>query len=323
MINAFRSLVQHNLAAKILSLSVAIVLWGYVMNDQNPTIEGSFTVNVRLVNAPEGYNITQDTDTVKLKVKGARSLFVANKASDFDAYVDLADAQSGVNAYKIHTVLPQGFELISLSTDTIDVTLDKLISRRVRADININGTPADGMTLAGVSQASDTVTVYGAESVVKNVARVIGYIGLTAKNDADFSLNVPLTAINADGREVQGVTLKQSTMPVKIQLARGLTKKIVAIKVPTADDLAAGLDMVSLKSDPAKIEIAGDEKNIAKIDYIETEKIDLKDITKDTERTVKLVLPEGVTVTNREVTVHIAVKSVNANTNADVKPKTE
>ena len=317
MINAFRSLVQHNLAAKILSLLVAIVLWGYVMNDQNPTIEGSFTVNVRLANAPEGYNITQSDDTVKLKVKGARSLFVANKAGDFDAYVDLADAQSGHNAYKIHTVLPQGFELVSLSADTIDVTLDKLISRRVRADININGTPADGMTLAGVSQASDTVTVYGPESVVKNVARVIGYIGLTAKNDTDFSLNVPLTAINADGREVQGVTLKQAAMPVKIQLARGLTKKIVAIKAQTADDLPAELEMVSLKTDPVKIEIAGDEKNISSIDYVETEKIDLKDITKNTDKTVKLVLPEGVTVTNREVTVHIVVKSASA------KPKTE
>ena len=37
MISSFRSLIQRNLAAKIASILVAVILWGYVMNDQNPS----------------------------------------------------------------------------------------------------------------------------------------------------------------------------------------------------------------------------------------------------------------------------------------------
>ena len=35
------SLVQHNLLAKLAALIVAVVLWLYVMNDQNPSMEAS------------------------------------------------------------------------------------------------------------------------------------------------------------------------------------------------------------------------------------------------------------------------------------------
>ena len=51
----------------------------------------------------------------------------------------------------------------------------------------------------------ETVTIEGAESDIKEVTRVIGYVGLAGNSD-DFKLKVPLTAINADGREVAGVS---------------------------------------------------------------------------------------------------------------------
>ena len=39
-----------------------------------------------------------------------------------------------------------------------------------------------------------------------------------------------------------------------------------------------------------------------------TEKISLAGVTGNTDRTVKLVLPEGIAVTNQEVVVHLLVK---------------
>ena len=60
MISRMRNIVQHNLPAKILALVIAVILWGYVMNDQNPSIESTYTVQLDVVNAPEGYKITKD-----------------------------------------------------------------------------------------------------------------------------------------------------------------------------------------------------------------------------------------------------------------------
>lgn len=308
MISRFRSLIQRNLPVKIASLLVAVILWGYVMNEQNPATDVSFTVPVKLVNAPDGYMVKQGTDNIKIKVRAARSLFVANNEDNFKAYVDLKGAQDGKKAYKVKVDLPQGFEMIEEKPDTIDVTLDRIIKKSVRADINVNGAPAQGVTVAKVSQANKQVVIEGPESLVNEVDRVIGYVGLTGKNDADFDLQVPLTAINADGREVQGVTVQPSTMYVMIQLARGLTKKIVLIHAVTGTDLPKGYELAGVKTDPVKVEIAGNEQVISAISSLDTEKISLADVTRNADKSVKLILPDGVTVTNRDVMVHLVVR---------------
>lgn len=308
MISTFRQVIQHNLVAKIVAVVSAIVLWGYVMNDQNPAIESSFTVQVQLRNVPDGYKVTQGASTVKVKVRGARSLFVNSSAEDFRAYVDLNDAENGKHAYKVHVETPQGFEVVEENPGTIDVTLDRIIERRVRATINVNGVPAPGVTVAKVNQASSKVIIEGPESAVNEVDRVIGYIGLNGNNDSDFALQVPLTPINADGREVQGVTVNPAAMYVTVQMARGLRTKIVTVKPALAGKLKDELEIVSIKADPVKIEIAGDEAKTNAISSLSTEPISLDDVTKSQDKTVKLILPDGVTVTNPDVVVHLVVK---------------
>ena len=308
MIARFRNLVQHNLAAKVVAALVAVILWGYVMNDQNPSIEGSFNAQVKLINVPDGYKVTQSTETIKITVKGPRSLFAANGDKNFQAHVDMQAAKSGKGSYKVKVDMPQGFELVDVQPDTVDVELDPIVRRKVRADISVNGSPASGVTVAKVSQASAEVMIEGPSKAVSEVERVIGYVGLTNKNDVDFALQVPLTAINNDGREVQGIKIQPATMYVAVQMARGLTKKIVSIRPVTDNDLPQNLELVSMKPNPLQIEIAGAENIISNLTTVATEKISLADVVGNTDKTVKLALPPGVTVTNHDVLVRIVVK---------------
>jgi YbbR domain-containing protein len=308
MIARFRNLVQHNLAAKIVAVLVAVILWGYVMNDQNPSIEGSFNAQVKLINVPDGYKVTQSTETIKITVKGPRSLFAANGDKNFQAHVDMQEAKSGKGSYKVKVDMPQGFELVEVQPDTVDVELDPIVRRKVRADISVNGSPASGVTVAKVSQASAEVIIEGPSKAVSEVERVIGYVGLTNKNDVDFALQVPLTAINNDGREVQGIKIQPATMYVAVQMARGLTKKIVSIRPVTDNDLPQNLELVSMKPNPLQIEIAGAENIISNLTTVATEKISLADVVGNTDKTVKRALPPGVTVTNHDVLVRIVVK---------------
>jgi len=312
MISRFRSLIQRNLAAKIASVFVAVILWGYVMNDQNPSTEGSFTAQVQMINVPEGYRVTQDEETVKITVRGVRSLFVNSNDADFHAYVDLRGAEAGKKSYKIRVEMPQGFELVDVYPENVEVTLDPIVHRSVRADINVNGSPASGVTVARVTQASAEVMIEGPSSIVNEVDRLIGYVGLTSKNETDFALQVPLTAINAEGREVSGVTIKPAAMFVSVQMARGLTKKIVTITPVPGDDLNSNLELVAIKPEPLQIEIAGSDSVIANLTSLNTEKISLADVYKNTNKTVKLELPPGVTVTNHDVLARIIVKEKNS-----------
>ena len=307
MMNRINSIFRRNLPAKIVALGVAVVLWVVVMSDQNPAIEGSFTVPVAVVNSPEGYKVTKSEDTVKIKVRGARSLFVSATADDFRAYVDLSGAEAGKQSYKVQTALPQGFELVEVQPETVEFNLDKIIQKQVRADVIVTGNSAPGTTVAKVTQASSIVTIEGPQSAVESVTRVVGYVGLSG-NSTDFDLQVPLTALNADGREVHDVKVVPSVTEVTVQLARGLTKKIVTIHPVLDGSLPDDLMLSEVRTDPIKLEIAGESKVLAPLSSVDTEKIDLSKVTGSEKLTVRLDLPNGVTVTNPEISVNIVVK---------------
>ncbi len=307
--NWLMSVFQRNLPAKIIALLIAIVLWFFIMNDQNPSIEGSFNVPLSIVNAPEGCKISRSDEVIKVKVRGARSLFVSANANEFKAYIDLNGADEGKQEAKVQTVLPQGFELISTSPETVNVTVDKIIQKQVQLNLIVTGAPAPGNTVAHVTQSTAMVAVEGPRPAVEEVTHAIGYVGLTG-NNADFSLDVPITPVNADGREVDGVKIIPAKVQASVQLARGLTKKVVSIKAVFADDLPAGYATANVRMDPSKIEVAGEEQLIRQLDAVNTEKISLAGMTKSGKKTVKLDLPQGVIATNKDiiVTIEIVVK---------------
>ena len=306
MMMRIKSLFQRNLPAKIFALLVAIVLWFFVMNDQNPSIDGSFTVPLNVVNAPEGYKISRSDDTIKIKVRGPRSLFVSAAASEFKAYVSLDGVEEGRNSIKVQTVLPQGFELVEASPDVVTVTVEKIVQRQVKVDLIVTGASAQGTTVAKVEQNVSSVTVEGPKSSVDEVARVIGYVGLSG-NKEDCNISVPLTAVNRDGREVEDDRVTPKSAEASVQLARGLSKKVVEIKPVFSGELPAGYVLDRVRIDPSKIEIAGASTILDSLTAIDTEKIPLATETKSFHKEVQLELPEGVTVTNKKVNVNIDI----------------
>ena len=307
MMTRLRALIQRNLPAKIIALVVAVVLWLFVMNEQNPQIEGSFTVAVDLRNVPEGYKVTQTEKSVKLKVRGARSFFVSAEPEGFKAYADLDGLDSGEHEVKVKAVLPQGFELVDAQPETVSVTLDKIVRRAVRIDLIVTGSASAGYTVGKISQSANTTVIEGPESRVAEVDRVIGYVGLSGNRD-DFTLQVPLTPINSDGKAVDDVELLARTVEVSVQLARGLTRKIVSIHPVLDDVLPEGFTLGEVQVEPTKIEIAGDAALISKVASIDTEKIVLSDMKESGKKTVHLVIPNGVAISNREVTVTVELK---------------
>ena len=122
-----------------------------------------------------------------------------------------------------------------------------------------------------------------------------------------FSVTTPLIAVNEDGREVHGLTLTPDTTEVKVRLARGLSRKVVAIQAKARSDLSPHLHLEEVVVEPSRIEIAGREELLSGIDHIETAEFSLADVKQTESRQVQLRLPEGVTVTDPNVTVTIKV----------------
>lgn len=306
MMGGFSSMIRHNLLAKILALVVAIVMWIFVMNDQNPIINSTVTVPVRLVNIPENHLVMQEESDVKLKVRASRSLLASYNVDDFDAYVDLHRAVEGENILKINTIVPSGFELLDMSDETLKVVLDQVVERYVDVDVTTTGTVAQNMVLDKIEPDMNKVMISGPRSVVDKVYEAKGSVDMTEKQD-DFRAGVNLLPVDKSGLEVDGVSVENSTIQVFVGLSAAKQRKQVSLHPVSTGELPDGLVLSSVKVEPQKVEISAEEKVISGLETVNTAPVDLSQINGDTVLDVDLQLPPEVTSSTSKVKVIIDV----------------
>lgn len=309
MISFFRK----NLPEKCLALVVAIGCWIFVMNDQNPQIENTYTVPISITNAPEGYQISKNVENVKMRVRAPRSLFSNIDETNFKAYVDLNGVDSGMQELQIQTVLPSGFELVSLGPTKITLNVDKIEQKQVPVRLNLSGIPGDGKVVASVDQSLQDITVEGPVSILNQVTAAVGYIGVNG-NTENFSVTVPLIAVNDKDKEIEGIHLLPKTVDVSIILARGLNTKVIDIKPTLMSDLPNDYILKSVRVEPEKIEVSGNIDIIGNMTYLSTENISLAEMSAPTKKTVKLVIPDGVTASVQEAVVTVEITKKDGNT---------
>ena len=307
MIN-LQNLFRKNLPVKILALIAAIIMWGYVMNEENPSVNGRYTVPVEIVNAPEGYDVNMGVREVTLKVRAPRSLMAAAHESDFKAVIDLSGDTEGEYDEKIRTVIPQGFELLGMSDDTVHVTMEALIAHGVPVDIVVNGKAAQGMELGEIKPAQQYVNVYGPRHLVDSIAKASGKIRL-ADNNSDFTMRVKLTAVTADGENINNLAVLPGELDVTVQLVPGEGKKIVPVKPAVNGILPEGYVLGEVTVQPNQVEVAGANKTLEDVKSVDTVPVSLHGVTSTLDKDVELSLPEGIASTVKKVTLHIVIKS--------------
>lgn len=298
----------NNLAAKILAVILAAILWMYVMNEQNPPIEASFAVPLEQKNLLANHLVSNVPDTVRVRLRGPRSIIAGISANDIKCFIDLANLTEGKHTVKVNLIIPSALEVIEVNPDKVVLTIEKIISRQLPVEIRLKGNALVGMVVGKTSSEPSEVAIEGAASEVESVLRVVSNVDLTGKN-ADFAEEIKLIALNRDGKEVQGVTIRPSKINVHISLLKQQNKAVVGIKYLTFGELPQGIILKNITTQPDKIELSGLKEDIDKIPYVYTEPINLTGITQSTVREVNLQLKEGIVASNNKVTVNINVES--------------
>ena len=302
------TLFTRNKIAKILAVMGAFTLWLFVMENKNPMTTKTVTVPLTVLEMPENVIVKQDEEKVRIKLRGKRSAFGDMDDDDLQAVVSLSDVKEGRNLIRVHTVVPTGMEVESVSPDAVEVNVESIVSEDKDVSLFRTGNVPSNMTVASIDADTLYVKARGVKSAVDSVSKVIGYVGLNPDNTQDFDIDVPLSPVNEDGRVVENVSLSPSSVKVHVKLARSLSKKIVNVKPVLTGKLGSSLDVIDVNVLPALVEIAGDAAVIEKVNVLNTEPIALNDLKGSTRKTVSLVLPDGVTVTNKIVSVSIEIE---------------
>ena len=88
--------IMHNFTLKMLSLLAALVAWLIIINIEDPTISRTISgipvevINENAISEAGKCYVLDDTDSVKIRVRGPKSVIDKVKESDFKAIADLS-----------------------------------------------------------------------------------------------------------------------------------------------------------------------------------------------------------------------------------------
>jgi len=296
---------KKNLTAKILALIMAIVLWVYVMNEQNPPVETSMEIPLEVRNLSNSVVAVYIPDTVRVKVRGPRTLIIGLTQGDIKSYIDLKGLSDGNNTLKVTTSIPASVELMEVNPDKINFRLDTIASRQVPIEARIGGTPTDG-SIGKITYGSPTVAIKGPSELLDKVVKSLVDVDISGKT-GDFTIMATPIPVDDKGKKVEGLSVHPGEMSVSLSIVPVINKKVVDVKPNVVGTLAKGIVLNQISLKPEVVEISGDKKLIETTDFIYTEPIAITGIDKDMTLDVKLQIKEGITSNKNAVTVHISV----------------
>lgn len=305
MIRTIKNFLKYNKKQKISALVVSASLWVFVMGSQDPIMSSSYKVPVSLANPSREYRVIYEEQNIEVDLTAPRSKFAEYKSGDMHAFINATNLYEGEFDLPVEVSFPKGFELDQINPAKIHVKVDPYIEKQIPAEVIVTGSAVTDSIVKGITKSLEIITVIGPKTEVESVRRVLGYVGLTGNKD-DFAINVPMTAIDDDGREVKDVRVVPSSINVTVDIESGFKKKVVPIISEISPP--AGREIAEIIVEPKTVEITAKEDVLNNISSVPTAKAVITAGKERFEGDLKIVLPEGVTAQISEVYVTATLK---------------
>lgn len=305
---------------KILSVIFAILLWFYVITEQNPVVPKDITVPVKIVNAEslsKNNQIVLDNSNgyyITLKLKGKKELLDTVNEDTVSAYADVSGYMTlGENTVPvIVSGMPEGIAVTSRSDHNIKVNIDRKVVVQRPVTISVTGNPKGGLATLDALLTPSEVVLTGAESVINSVKTVKVDVDI-AGVDASVSKTLPVRLLDEAGNEVTGIQLDNRNINVSIPISN--TKR-VPIQMVLEGGAAEGYMIVDKLVQPKEILVTGNQEALDRLVAINTAKQTINNLTTDVTLQVVLDLPEGIQLVNanEQINALIDIQKVVTNT---------
>ncbi len=168
-------MLTENWMMKLLSLVFALVLWFFVMGEQD--LEKGFAIPVELSNLPEGLIVSNEVPSLlDVRISGPRSVLMNLDSGELAIDIDLDGLSTGVTSYKRleeRFNLSRNLKVTRTSPSIIEVRLERVRAKRVPVKVIVGDDPPDGFKIVAVTAKPSHVTVSGAGSELKLVNEVL------------------------------------------------------------------------------------------------------------------------------------------------------
>lgn len=308
----------------LISLLLAIALWVFVTDTENPTIVDTFPqpIQVEAVNVRDSLGVANPLPTVNVRISAPQDQWRDLTAANFRAFVDLSgfDARAQEVPVQVEMSDVRGARVVETEPRNITVNLENLVSQNVPVETHAIGSLPVGYELGEVTPAQPTVTVTGPESLVELVAEAsadMQVTGLTVSVEQTISL-IPR---GAGGGEIRGVRLEPSTMRVALEVNQSTIVRTVPLTVEVNGTPAPGFRVTSVSVSPPAVQVQGPLESAQQVDSIALAPVNVNGARSDIVRSVAIPVPDELQFVNVErATITVTLEAVNGSIQTSLAP---
>ena len=307
-----------NLPTLLTALVFAMGVWVFAVTQADPTVTQTYPqpIEIEIIGLDPSLTIVNEiSQQVNLTIRAPSSVFtqLQNDRNLIDVTLDLSGLEAGV-----HTLTPQvnislsPTEVVRMNPGTVFVKLDSIITEQFPIQVNMLGNPAIGFDVETPELAQDTVIISGPESVVSSVNKVITEVSIVDVSE-DIQRTVDLVALDAQGNQIEGLSMTPSSVQVTIPVFQRTGYRTVVVRIVTSGQIAAGYRLTNIFPNPPTVTIFSSDPELVESNpgFVETTPINLNGANADMEIRVSLNLGEGIDVVDSQnVTVQIGIDPI-------------
>jgi YbbR domain-containing protein len=290
---------DERLGRIILSIVLAVLLWFYVTNLDNPAQVTQFnglTLEVRGLD--KSLKIINTLPTIDVTVQAPQNIMSTLRQTDIHPYVDLHGLDAGVHEVPIVldlTALPDHSTMtFSVAPQNVQVQLELEASRVFPVTVLVTGTPAQNYGAEPAQVNPQQVTVSGPESAVSRIEQVVVSEDVSGTASTQSGYKSPVALDNA-GKLVSGVTADPPTVQVVVPIQLYVATKLVPVHVPIIGNPAPGYSASQIDVNPKVVTICCAPSDVlVHISSIDTNPVSIAGATSTVVTTTQLILPSGV-----------------------------
>lgn len=277
----------------IISISASVLMWIYVTGmDESAYLTRKFTCPVEYRGLDAQAILRNRLSEVDVEVRGPEDAVLRLDYNSVTAFIDARNLTAGKRwTVNINVETPRSINLVSVFPSQSVLDLVRQVTRLMTVDMVLPVSLPSGYYVEGAEIIPREVGLRGAED---DVAKV-GSVRITPTFEelqegrellmpVKFSQSEPF-----DG----AVAIEPAQVRFRGHLVRGLPRKRVPVNVRLTGLLNPDYEVRSIITDPSEIQIEGRAEDLALIDAVNTEVIDVSGINADKMIVVPLRKPEG------------------------------
>jgi len=235
-------------------------------------------------------------DTVKVTIKGPKNILQPAKVQrNFEVYVDLENAEIGTERVPIKIRNISDKLKVTIEPAYATVNIQEKITESFKVDVEFNKSlVGEGFISEAPDVAPSTVKITGAKDVIEKISYVKATVDIKGPINETIRREAQVLVFDQDMNKLN-VIVEPGTIEVVIPVKS--LSKTVPIVINEIGTLPSNIKINSISLNTDEVKIFGRQDMLDKTDNVRVE-IDVSQISGDTEISLPVIIPNGITEVN-------------------------